>query len=174
MMRDRGFDFRLNDRYAQNLFARGFEGELKPGYELVTAFEVLEHLEDVQSELSAIFAMSPSAVLVSTLLYRKHDPNWWYYGPHSGQHIAFYSRKTMDFIGKRFGYIPAYSSAYTLFLKPGLPISSWRQKLAQRLIQQCRGDSNRWWVEAFCALKAGYPSLTGPDSVAMGLGRAEK
>src|SRR5687768_9149307 len=52
MMRDRGFDFRWRDEYAQNLFASGFEGSLEDSYELITSFEVLEHFVDVRGQLA--------------------------------------------------------------------------------------------------------------------------
>src|SRR5262249_3416279 len=43
MMRDFGLDFCWFDRFAENLYARGFEGNPADRYELVTAFEVFEH-----------------------------------------------------------------------------------------------------------------------------------
>ena len=55
LMRDRGFDFRWHDRYAQNLLSRGFEAEADAdGFELVTAFEVLEHLVDPVPEVAGM------------------------------------------------------------------------------------------------------------------------
>ncbi len=46
LMRDNGFDFYRSDRQCENLFAKGFEASLdvSPSYELLTAFEVFEHL----------------------------------------------------------------------------------------------------------------------------------
>ncbi len=52
LMRDRGFDFYYWDRYAQPMFARGFEvgGGTGSTYELLTAFEVFEHLVEPISD----------------------------------------------------------------------------------------------------------------------------
>ena len=49
LMRDAEFDFYWQDRYAQNLFARGFEWGADSGLQpatLATAIEVLEHAPD--------------------------------------------------------------------------------------------------------------------------------
>ena len=52
LMRDRGFDFRWHDRYAKNLLSIGFDAAPNEGsFELVTAFEVLEHLVDPIEEI---------------------------------------------------------------------------------------------------------------------------
>ena len=46
MMRDKGFAFNLYDIFCENIFAKGFEvePELSGKYELLTEFEVYEHL----------------------------------------------------------------------------------------------------------------------------------
>jgi 2-polyprenyl-3-methyl-5-hydroxy-6-metoxy-1,4-benzoquinol methylase len=44
LMRDAGFNFYWSDKFCKNLFAQGFEDNGKSEYELVTAFELLEHL----------------------------------------------------------------------------------------------------------------------------------
>lgn len=107
LMRDRGFDFRWYDKYCDNLFARGFEaGEPgNPPAELLTAFEVFEHLVDPGEELERMLAYSRS-VLFTTQLLPEPAPRpgeWWYYGPEHGQHIAFYTRKSLALLGERFG-----------------------------------------------------------------------
>jgi hypothetical protein len=52
LMRDIGFDFYWHDPYTQNLLAQEFEfrDDMKP-LEALTAFEILEHLEDPLNEL---------------------------------------------------------------------------------------------------------------------------
>ena len=70
LMRDRGFDFRWHDRYAQNLLSRGFDAAPDAdGFELVTAFEVLEQLVDPVPRsrrcsaggLAAVYDQNPTA-----------------------------------------------------------------------------------------------------------------
>jgi hypothetical protein len=108
LMRDSGYDFRWFDLYCQNLFSRGFEASAPLGgtYEAVTAFEVLEHLPGPLEEIKKIVALTPVFIFSTTLL---PDPapqprDWWYYGLEHGQHIAFYTRKSLDFLAKQFGY----------------------------------------------------------------------
>ncbi|HEY3390891.1 MAG TPA: methyltransferase domain-containing protein, partial [Prolixibacteraceae bacterium] len=51
LMRDKGLNFYWQDLYTQNQFARGFEIKDNVRFELVTAFEVFEHLEDPLVEI---------------------------------------------------------------------------------------------------------------------------
>ena len=46
LMRDRGFNFFWQDLYAKNIHARTFEYRVGARYDLVTAFELMEHLPD--------------------------------------------------------------------------------------------------------------------------------
>ena len=62
LMRDRGFDFLWSDKYAENLYARGFEHAPSSGpLAGVTAFEVFEHLVDPAGEIAQMLAMSASS-----------------------------------------------------------------------------------------------------------------
>jgi hypothetical protein len=164
MMRDRGFDFRLHDRYAENLFAPGFEADPGAPFDLVTAFEVVEHFADVATDLKRLFGSRPRCLLISTQLHRGHEPGWWYYTPHTGQHIAFYSEKTMRRIAGDFGYRVAGSRAYTLFIRDDSEIAAWRITLAQRLIRSSRGDRSNVWILALAHLAPPFPSRTISDS----------
>lgn len=106
LMRDRGFDFRWSDRYAENLFARGFEHQTGVRCAGVTAIEVMEHLEDPVEFCSRALAESGAELLVfSTELYEgaPPPPGWWYYAFDGGQHISFYQRATLDALAWRLG-----------------------------------------------------------------------
>jgi hypothetical protein len=116
MVRDLGLDFRWFDKYADNVFARGFEGDVGARHELVTAFEALEHLANPRDDLDQLFGARPSFVLVGTLLHEGHREGWWYYMLETGQHIAFYSRRTLAWIADRFGYDLVPGCEYSLFL----------------------------------------------------------
>lgn len=106
LMRDRGFDFYWYDPYTENKFARGFEGELDKKYELITLFEGFEHFDNPREEFKKIFKLSNN-ILFSTELVPKPTPNpkeWWYYGLNHGQHIAFYSKETLEHIAQEYSF----------------------------------------------------------------------
>ena len=67
MMRDLGFDFYWCDKYCDNIFAKHFVADRETRFELLTAFEIFEHLVDPLSEIKAMLAFSDN-LLFSTLL----------------------------------------------------------------------------------------------------------
>lgn len=106
LMRDIGFDFYWQDLHCDNLLSRGFEynPELHKDVELVTAFEVLEHLVNPAVELEKILNISKN-ITFSTVLLPEPVPkpeDWWYYGLEHGQHISFYSLETLRYIAAKF------------------------------------------------------------------------
>lgn len=107
LMRDIGFDFYWQDIYCENLLSRGFEykPELQKNIELITAFEVYEHLVDPMNEIKKMIDISGN-IIFSTLLLSEPVPEpgeWWYYGFEHGQHISFYSHKTLSYIAEKSG-----------------------------------------------------------------------
>ncbi len=106
LMRDCGYDYYLEDKYCQNLFANSFEQNEIPEqkFELLTAFEVFEHLPDPISEISTMLEYSDS-ILFSTEIYpsdKSELENWWYISPETGQHVSIYSIKSLQEIAKHF------------------------------------------------------------------------
>lgn len=104
LMRDIGFDFYWYDKYTPNLFARGFEHQDGNKYEAVTAFECFEHFVNPIDEIESLLKMSKNIVFSTELLPNAipKPEDWWYYGLEHGQHISFYSKKTFEFIAKRY------------------------------------------------------------------------
>lgn len=105
LMRDNGYDFYWYDKYASNIFANGFEYDGKQKIELLTAFEILEHLDNPLRDIGKMFEISDS-ILISESLLPEPAPtqkDWWYYSPASGQHISFYTVRTFEKIAKHFG-----------------------------------------------------------------------
>jgi predicted O-linked N-acetylglucosamine transferase (SPINDLY family)/glycosyltransferase involved in cell wall biosynthesis len=105
MMRDRGIDFSWNDQYCDNLFSKGFEGHLGEPYELLTSFEVFEHLVDPLATIEGLLKASKN-ILFSTELLPPNNPkanDWWYYSTHEGQHISIFTPKSLAAIADKFG-----------------------------------------------------------------------
>lgn len=108
MMRDKGYDFFHHDIYCQNLFADSFDllnCDQKSGFELVTAFEVFEHLANPLEEVRNITALGKNVLFSTELLPAdlKNISDWWYVAPETGQHIAFYTEKSLEYIAKQLG-----------------------------------------------------------------------
>jgi hypothetical protein len=135
MMRDAGFDFRWFDKYAENLYASGFEGDVAAHHALVTSFEVFEHLDGARDELARVFAPNPDHVLVGTVLHHGFDPSWWYLMGESGQHIAFYSPRTLAWIADRFGYDVLVGPTYSLFRKRDLGLGWVRRRAIAQVLR---------------------------------------
>ena len=119
MMRDSGFNFYHSDKFCDNLFSLGFNAELegRNQYELITAFEVFEHLVNPCDEIEHMLRFSKN-ILFSTLLVPRNSPKpheWWYYGIEHGQHIAFYTPKSLKEIADKF-HLNVYSNGNSLHL----------------------------------------------------------
>jgi hypothetical protein len=104
LMRDIGFDYYWNDPYTDNLLSRGFEQNLKDSYHLLSSFESFEHFEQPISEIEKLLMLSKN-IIFSTEIVPIPFPkvqDWWYYGTEHGQHISFYSKKSLDIIANKF------------------------------------------------------------------------
>lgn len=124
LMRDMGYDFYWRDAYCQNLFAKQFVAEADSGYELMTCFEVFEHLVQPMAEIEAMLKLSPN------ILFSTHLPpsrleaatDWWYLTPEHGQHIAIYSIPALKFIAGKFG-LHFTTDGFALHLLSQKPVS---------------------------------------------------
>ena len=139
LLRDRGLDCYVRDKYARPTYAQGFD---QPGFDrpdMVTAFEVFEHLPQPAFELHAFFAIGPKAVLVSTELYTGQGPGWPYLAPESGQHVFFYSPQALALVARQHGCTLLLSGEFALFLKPGAA-ATWQVGLLKLLLRRrvCR------------------------------------
>jgi hypothetical protein len=105
LLRDKGFDFRLSDKYCANVFAGGFEARPGERFDLLTCMEVVEHLSDPLATFDELATLAPAIVFSTELLpAKKNKPGeWWYYAPETGQHISFYTTTALRLIGERLG-----------------------------------------------------------------------
>lgn len=104
LLRDAGIDARWSDKYCENLLARGFEVDGGP-CELMTAFEVFEHLLDPLAELRAMLDAAPVVLLSTELIRQRETPlrDWWYLGSEHGQHIGFFRAATLQLMAAKLG-----------------------------------------------------------------------
>lgn len=136
MMRDRGFDFYRDDKYCANLFANGFDvadsGIRR--FELVTAFEVFEHLVSPCEELQSLLQKSDNILFTTEILpYNSpHPAEWWYYGLDHGQHISFFTRKALQCMANKFGLDYYYRNNIHLFTRKKATVMNLRFQLALR------------------------------------------
>lgn len=133
MLRDRGLDFRWSDKYAENIFARGFEDD-SGGYSWLTLVEVFEHLvAPFEYFQSLIATYSPRCVFFTTELKPSHLPplDWAYWSFETGQHVGFASMRSLALLAERLGYRltsnghfhlyyqqPRYAAAFQLAASP--------------------------------------------------------
>lgn len=133
LLRDRGLDFNHYDPFTANLFAAGLEADLDRDWDLVTLFEVLEHLTDPAAELAALADVSPVLLFTTELLPRPAPPlgDWWYYAPESGQHVTFYTSRSLAALATRLGMqLLSDGRSVHAFYRPGA-----LSRLAREMVQ---------------------------------------
>ena len=132
LLRDIGIDAHLYDKYASNHYASGFSMSMMEKYDMVTAFEVLEHLIKPSKELADLFDLQPTVVVASTMLFNGQGADWSYLGPAKSEHVFFYSERALRLIGNRFGYsVEILKTNIIIFYKN--PISRFRIRIAAAL-----------------------------------------
>jgi hypothetical protein len=101
-MRDFGYKFLRYDIYCDNIFAKNFEGDLKSHYNMITAFEVFEHLVNPFDTIKQLLNIT-DILLFSTEIQpnnSKEIEKWWYIMEETGQHISLFSLQSLKFIAE--------------------------------------------------------------------------
>lgn len=170
MMRDKGLNFFRQDRYCINLFSQKFDLEdnifnLVNKYELLTAFEVFEHLVNPLQEIENMLTYSEN-ILFSTLCVPIPTPEfnqWWYYSLDYGQHIALYQLQTLKWIADQFGL-------YFYTNKTSIHLLS-KRKISNSFFQICSRAKLAFLIQTLffnrlnskSLLKSDYKLLMGGD-----------
>lgn len=166
MMRDRGLDFRHHDDFAKNIFAQGFEDPGNIRYDLITAFEVVEHLEDPYASLAPL-AERTDRLLFSTLLLPSPTPkveDWWYYAGFTGQHITFHTPRSLTILADRLDFRLTSSGSNLHLFHRGSPKAATRLILSKTMASAKTAASE--------AARRSRARLRGGDPVDMAVARA--
>jgi hypothetical protein len=105
LMRDKGFNFYWQDKYTENIFAKGFHRDAaQDELAAITSLESLEHFPNPMEELEYIFSLTSTFIFTTELLSKEVPApgKWQYYGLEHGQHISFYSSETLRYIASHF------------------------------------------------------------------------
>lgn len=132
LMRDAGFDFYWDDKYAKNLFSVGFEWDKNRKMDAITSLESFEHFVNPMTEIESFLKIS-NTIIFTTDTYPEPLPNpkdWWYYGLEHGQHISFYTEKTFNYIAKKLSL--NYYKLNSFHILTDKNISKWRRLVVRR------------------------------------------
>jgi Methyltransferase domain len=143
LMRDKGYHFHLHDPLATNLFASYCAADRTAfeRYRALTAIEVFEHLTDPLKTVEEMLEWSRCIIFTTELCpeERPAPDHWWYFALEEGQHVSFYTRKSLEAIASRFAlrYFSLGASWHVLAL-PGDPIAAQNDgaRLARGFIRQ--------------------------------------
>lgn len=137
LMRDKGLNFYWNDKYCNNWVANGFEADMSLHYDGLTMFECLEHLPNPLESVSELSRLSDVLIFSTELLpCEVPDQSWWYYSFETGQHIGFFSEKTLYYLANELKY--HYFSIGSIHVFSRNKISWWRIKLLTYLLNKNR------------------------------------
>jgi hypothetical protein len=102
-MRDLGFDFYWEDPYTKNIFSEGFSNQKSSEFfEAITIFECFEHWENPIKEIEFLFSKTETIIFTTNIINVPAPKKWWYYGLDHGQHISFFSQKSLEFIADKY------------------------------------------------------------------------
>jgi hypothetical protein len=97
-LRDAGLDCRWEDPYCQPIFAVGPPHTELKHFDLAFMGEVALHLTDPKATITSLMSRSDRLLMTAVVPPEKIGTDWWYLMPQTGQHVAFYPVKTLQWI----------------------------------------------------------------------------
>ena len=116
MLRDYGLKAFSEDKYAKATYARGYTAPEFMTPDLISAFEVFEHMAKPIDDLDYLFGKKPKIIIFSTELYSGQGKNWSYLAPEEGQHILFHTKKSLKMVGDKYKYKFIIVGRYKMFV----------------------------------------------------------
>lgn len=163
LLRDCNIDAYWQDSYADNVFAQGFEWEreLAPAA-TVLAIEALEHTVGPVSFInSCLTETSATSFVFSQLLHSGPRPDWWYLAPGSGQHISFFSRRTLQVIAGSLEWNIYSAGSYHLLTPKAFPtgLFKWMVRISTRAPDKFFSRPDKTWQDHLqMAARLGSPN----------------
>jgi len=117
ILRDVGLNAYGYDTYSTPRLLMGFQTETIEGAAIINLCEVAEHFPNPKSSFEHIFSCNPKVVVVQTGIFNEPDVDWGYLAPEHGQHIFFYSEKTVSFLAKAHQMAAFFIQGYIDFIR---------------------------------------------------------
>lgn len=103
MARDRGLNMWTFDPYVKPLFSHPANLDEMAHSLLICVSEVFLHLENPRQTLSDLLNYSPNVLITAVVPPNEFDQTWWYLTPSTGQHVSFYSTKSLQKLADSLG-----------------------------------------------------------------------
>lgn len=106
LLRDMGWQVYCHDAYHAPQFVHAFHIEALDAVRprVIIASEVFEHFPAPRESLESLLRAAP-IVIFTTELYTGQGPDWHYLVPEGGQHIFFFSPKSLLGMAERHGFV---------------------------------------------------------------------
>ena len=99
ILRDRGIRCAHYDPYTEPLFAENTALQTGTRFDLIVLSEVMLHMTDPVSTLTELLKFSDNIMFTAVIAPPDITPDWWYFMPDTGQHVAIFSQKTIPELG---------------------------------------------------------------------------
>ena len=99
ILRDRGVRCTHYDPYTEPLFAENINLQTDARFDLIVLSEVMLHMTDPIRTLTELLKISDNIMFTAVIAPPDVTPDWWYFMPDTGQHVAIFSRQTIPELG---------------------------------------------------------------------------
>lgn len=99
ILRDRGIRCAHHDPYTEPLFAENIALQPDARFDLIVLSEVMLHMTDPISTLTELLKLSDNIMFTAVIAPPDVTPDWWYFMPDTGQHVAIFSQQTIPELG---------------------------------------------------------------------------